>query len=145
MNDQAEIQQILNIYSDGASRRDFAQVIATFTKDAIWEVADTPHRFVGTTNILEAFRAFTATTSYLVQLNAPGVISVDGDKASARTTIREVGRYSDRDELFDCVGTYHDAFARTAEGWRFTHRRFETHGISSWPVLPGDSKAIDPG
>ncbi|RYG96181.1 MAG: nuclear transport factor 2 family protein, partial [Alphaproteobacteria bacterium] len=116
MSDREEIQQILNIYSDGASRRDFDQVIATFTADAIWEVADTPHRFVGTANIMEAFRAFTATTDYLVQLNAPGVIMADGDRATARTTIREVGRYSDRDELFDCVGTYHDAFVRTAGG-----------------------------
>ena len=145
MSDTSEIQHILNLYSEGASRRDFTQVIATFTSDAVWEVADTPHRFVGTEQLMEAFRAFTATTSYLVQMNAPGVIMVEGDRATARSTIREVGRYGDRDELFDCVGTYHDAFTRTGDGWRFTHRRFETHGISSWPVLPGGGKAIEPG
>lgn len=145
MNDKAEIQDILNLYSDGASRRDFDQVIATFVEDSIWEVADTPHRFVGATAIKGAFRAFTATTSYLVQMNAPGVITVDGDTATARSTIREVGRYSDRDELFDCVGTYYDSFVRTTEGWRFTHRRFVTHGISAWPVLPGVASAIEPG
>ncbi len=145
MGDKAEIQEILNIYSDGASRRDFDQVIATFVADSVWEVADTPHRFVGTEAIMGAFRAFTATTSYLVQMNAPGVITVDGDKATARSTIREVGRYSDRDELFDCVGTYFDSFVRTTDGWRFTHRRFVTHGISSWPVLPGVASAIEPG
>ncbi len=81
MSDKAEIQEILNIYSDGASRRDFDQVIGTFVEDSIWEVADTPHRFEGTAAIMGAFRAFTATTSYLVQMNAPGVIMVDG-KAS---------------------------------------------------------------
>jgi ketosteroid isomerase-like protein len=145
VNDASEIQQILNLYSDGASRRDFDQVIATFAADLIWEVADTPHRFIGTEAIMGAFRAFTATTSYLVQMNSPAVIMVDGDKAAARSTIREVGRYSDRDELFDCVGTYFDSLVRTAEGWRFTHRRFVTHGISSWPVLPGVVSAIEPG
>jgi len=145
MSDAAKIQQILNLYSDGASCRDFDQVIATFVEDSIWEVADTPHRFAGAAAIMGAFRAFTATTSYLVQMNAPAVIMVDGDKATARSTIREVGRYSDRDELFDCVGTYFDSFVRTGEGWRFTHRRFVTHGISSWPVLPGVASAIEPG
>jgi hypothetical protein len=145
MSDAAEIQQILNLYSDGASRRHFEQVIATFVEDSIWEVVDTPHRFEGTQAIMGAFRAFTATTSYLVQMNAPGVITVDGDKATARSTIREIGRYSDRDELFDCVGTYYDSFVRTSAGWRFTHRRFVTHGISSWPVLPGVASAIEPG
>jgi len=145
MSDAAEIQQILNIYSDGASRRDFDQVIATFVEDSIWEVADTPHHFVGTKAIMGAFQAFTATTSYLVQMNAPAVIMVDGDKATARSTIREIGRYSDRDEAFDCVGTYFDSFVRTSEGWRFTHRRFVTQGISSWPVLSGVARAIEPG
>lgn len=145
MSDASEIQHILNLYSDGASRRDFDQVIATFIEDSIWEVADTPHRFTGIEAILGAFRAFTATTSYLVQMNAPAVILVDGDKATARSTIREVGRYSDRDELFDCVGTYFDSLVRTPDGWRFTHRRFVTHGISSWPVLSGVASAIEPG
>ena len=145
MSDKAQIQEVLNIYSDGASRRDFDQVIATFTAEAIWEVADTPHHFVGTDAIMGAFRAFTATTGYLVQMNAPGVIMVDGDRATSRSTIREVGRYSDRDELFDCVGTYFDSLVRTPDGWRFTHRRFVTHGISSWPVLPGVVNAIEPG
>jgi hypothetical protein len=93
MSDAAEIQQILNLYSDGASRRDFDRVIATFVEDSFWEV----------------------------------------------------GRYSDRDELFDCVGTYFDSLVRTAGGWRFIHRRFVTHGISSWPVLPGVASAIEPG
>jgi hypothetical protein len=145
MSDAADIQMVLNLYSDGASRRDFEQVLSTFVADSTWEVRDTPHRFVGHDQLREAFRMFTATTSYLVQMNAPAVIFVDGDRAHARSTIREIGRFSDRDELFDCVGTYHDDLVRTDEGWRFVKRSFETHGISSWAALPGGGKAIEPG
>src|SRR5262245_43456643 len=78
MSDEAEIQRILNICSDGASRRDFQQVLSVFVPEAVWEVAGTDHRFVGYDQLLEAFHTFTVTTHYLIQMNAPGVINVDG-------------------------------------------------------------------
>lgn len=144
MADEWDVQKILNLYSEGATRRDFDQVIATFTPDAVWEVEGTEHRFVGHDALLQAFRMFTASTHQLVQINAPAVISVEDDRATARSSIREVGRLRDRDVAFDCVGTYFDDLVRTPQGWRFTRRRFVTLGINSFDVHPGAAvKAID--
>ena len=65
---------------------------------------------------------------YLVQINAPAIIAVDGDTASARSLVRECAKFRDRPGLMDVVGQFVDELQRTPDGWRFAHRTFTILG-----------------
>ena len=65
---------------------------------------------------------------YLVQINAPAIITVDGDSASARSLIRECAKFRGQAGLIDVVGQFNDELQRTPDGWRFAHRTFTIFG-----------------
>jgi hypothetical protein len=134
MLDEVAIQQTLNRYTQGASGRDWSQVLSTFTPDGVWEAGGM--RFEGQAAMGAAMPAFVAEFDYFVQANAPAVITVDGDKATAHSVIRECGKYAGADEILEVLGTYSDELVRTAEGWKFTRRTFATLGAHSLPLLP---------
>jgi uncharacterized protein (TIGR02246 family) len=128
MSDQAEIQETISRYHQAASTLDFDQLMATFLPDAIWDVPGMEIRIQGRDDIRSTMTALMAPIEYLVQINAPAVIHVDGDTATARSLIRESAKFRDRPALMDVVGQYHDELARTADGWRFARRNFTILG-----------------
>ena len=90
MDDVTAIQQLLNAYTEAASRAAWAEVKACFTEDAIWE---TPvGKIAGREAALAKMAELVTGFDYLVQLNAPGVITVTGDTATARSVVRECGK-----------------------------------------------------
>jgi ketosteroid isomerase-like protein len=141
MIDEIAIQQTLNKYSEGCSRADWDQVMSTFTADAIWEIPRLKASYQGHAAMREVMAAFVAQMAYFVQINSPAIITVDGDKATARSVIRECGKFADRDAALEIVGFYTDELTRTAEGWKFTRRTFRAAGMHTFPLLP----AVAPG
>lgn len=136
MTDEASIQQTLNRYSTAASRADWDKVLATFTPDAVWDVPDLGARFEGLEAIRSGLLRFSGPMDYIVQLNTPAVIEVDGDTATAQSVIRECGKWSGRDEALEVLGLYADKLVRTAGGWKFVERVFEIRGMHSFPLSP---------
>jgi ketosteroid isomerase-like protein len=139
MNDHIAIQQTLNRYTEAASRADWNQAAATFLSDGIWEIASFGQKFQGRAAIMEALAGFVAPMDYMVQINAPGVIVVDGDTATVRSAIRECGKFSGKDEALEVLGFYADKLVRTSDGWRFAHRAFEVRGMHRFPLLPANA------
>ncbi len=137
MLDEVAIQQTLNRYSEGASRADWQQVMSTFTPDATWEIPALNARYQDHAVIQKVMSAFVGQMAYFVQINAPAIISVSGDKATARSIIRECGKFADRDEALEILGRYSDDLIRTAAGWKFTRRVFEPMGQHRFTLLPG--------
>jgi ketosteroid isomerase-like protein len=139
MIDEIAIQQTLNRYSEGASRADWKQVMATFTKDATWEISNLGARFQDHAVIQKVMSDFVGQMSYFVQVNSGAIIAVDGDNATARSVIRECGKYADRDEALEILGRYSDELTRTPDGWKFTRRVFEAFGQHRFKLLPGQT------
>ena len=134
--DVIAIQQVLNRCSEAASRGDFATVGTTYAEDGVW---DTPVGcYEGREAALHGMSSTAALFDYIVQINAPGVIQVDGDRATARSVIKESGKYKGRNELLDVLGHFADTLVRTADGWKFKRRVFELQGMHSFPMLPAD-------
>lgn len=127
MLDEVAIQQTINRYTEGAGRADWAQVMATFLPDGVWEVPALGMRLQGAAPIQAAMAAFVGQMAYYVQVASPAVIEVEGDRARARSAIRECGKYANRDEALEVLGFYNDVLVRTPEGWRFESRTF--HGV----------------
>ena len=75
--------------------------------------------------------ALTAPQQYLVQQNAPGVIEVDGDSATAISSVCERGKLTGSDDAFEALGFYVDKLVRMEEGWRFKERSFELVAMRS--------------
>lgn len=128
MNDKIEIQETISLYHEGGSKTDWEQVMATFLPSGIWEVPALKIRCQGRPEIRQAMSSMLASIEYLVQINAPAIIAVDGDTALARSLVRECAKYSDRPGLIDVVGQFNDELERTSDGWKFAHRTFTILG-----------------
>jgi ketosteroid isomerase-like protein len=136
MDDARQIQHLINAYHEAGSVGDYERMIATFAPDAIWEFTRSGQQFVGHAAISDAVGAFTGSLEYVAQINAPAVIAIDGDVASARSSIRESGKFAGRDEGVEAFGIYHDTLVRDASGWKFTRRAFELRWMHRVPILP---------
>jgi hypothetical protein len=136
MSDEIAIQQTLNAYTVGASQADWPQVLSTFLPDGVWEVPSRKVRLQGHEAIQPAMAGFVAQMDYFVQVNAPAMISVDGDRATARSVIRECGKFRGRDEALEVLGVYEDELVRTGQGWKFARRVFRSMGLHSFPLSP---------
>ena len=128
MIDKVEIQEVISLYHEGASKFDYEQLAMSFLPDGIWEVPELRILSQGRDNIRSAMSELMKPIEYLVQINAPAVIVVDGDTASARSLIRESAKFRDRPGLMDVVGRYVDELQRTLEGWKFARRTFTIIG-----------------
>ena len=132
MSDITAIQQLLNRYTEAASRADWPTVSSCFTADAVW---DTPAgRIAGRDAAIAKMQELVAGFDYVVQLNAPGVIDVSGDTATARSVIRECGKLKGQDVAMEFLAHYNDKIVRTADGWKFTERVFVSQGMHSFAV-----------
>jgi len=120
MLDEIAIQQTLNRYTEGSGLADWDQVMSTFMPDGVWEIPAAGAHYQGHAAIQPAMAAFVAQFAYFVQVNSPAIITVEGDKATARSIIRECGKYADRDVALEVLGFYADELVRTPEGWKFS-------------------------
>jgi ketosteroid isomerase-like protein len=136
MSEEFSIQQTISRYAEGASRADWEQVLSTYMPNAIWEITSFGAKFEGHEAIRDALRQFCDPMDYIVQLNAPALIQIKGDTATARSVIRECGKYAGRNEALEVLGFYADELLRTQDGWKFTHRVFESRGMHSFPLSP---------
>ena len=136
MDDITAIQQIHNRYSFGSSTANWDMVLATLTPDCVWLVPDLDVRLSGHDAIRAGFISLTGAIEYVVQENAPAVIEIDGDTATSRCVIRECGKYVGRDAAMEVLGYYTDKLVRTADGWKFTERRFTVRGMQDVMLAP---------
>ena len=140
MIDEISIQQTLNRYSEGASRADWKQVMSTFTEDATWEIPALGARLQTHPVIQKVMSDFVAQMAYFVQINSPAIITISGERATACSVIRECGKFADRDEALEILGRYNDDLVRTADGWKFTRRVFDSIGQHRFALLPGQPR-----
>jgi ketosteroid isomerase-like protein len=136
MIDELAIQQVINRYSEAASRADWEHVLSTYAPEGVWEIPVLAAKFAGHEAIRQGLITISAPFDYIVQLNAPGVIKLEGDRATARSVMRECGKYSGKDEALEVLLIYDDSLVRTPDGWKFTRRTCEVSGMHTFPVLP---------
>jgi hypothetical protein len=136
MTDEFAIQETINRYSEAASRADWEQVLSTYLPEGVWEIPALNAKFEGRRALREGLMQFAGPMDYIVQLNAPALIRLHSDKATARSVIRECGKFAGRDEALEVLGFYADDLVRTPDGWKFRRRLFELRGMHSFPLSP---------
>jgi len=135
--DHAAIQRVINTYSQYASKGDWDRVLPLFLPEAVWEIPHLGMKLEGLDAIAATLTMFKGTMDYVLQLNSPALIEVEGDSASATSGIRESGKSAGKDEAFDYFGIYADTFTRTAQGWKFRTRVFEGIGSQTYALTSG--------
>lgn len=136
MSDEFAIQQVLNTYTYNATIGDLPAMVATFAPDGVWEVPGAGIAMTGHEAILAAAKGITGVLEYMTQMNSPAIIKVDGDRATAKSVIRECGKYAGRELHLEVLGAYEDELVRLPEGWRFARRRFTTVGMHDYTTAP---------
>jgi uncharacterized protein (TIGR02246 family) len=124
LEDRLDIRELVERWSDGTNNRDWPALEALFTDDAVWEVG-APLDFTvrGGRQIVAELREKMRPSQYVVQTPHAIIVQVQGDTATARSTIHEVCRFADGTGL-EMTGTYFDELVRTTGGWRFRRRVF---------------------
>jgi len=122
-DDRQEISDLLVRYATGIDRRDWPLFRTVFTDDCeldygeigVWRGVD------AVTEFMEQTHAMAGHTMHRLSNQA---ITVDGNKAAARTYIDAVIMIGDNQTGVNALGFYDDQIVRTADGWRIGCRRF---------------------
>jgi uncharacterized protein (TIGR02246 family) len=120
--DRQDISDLLVRYATGIDRRDWPLFRTVFTDDCELDYGE-----IGAWKGLDAVADFMEQTHALLghtmHRMSNMVITVDGDRAAARTYIDGLMMAPDNSSGVNAVGFYDDEIVRTDEGWRIARRR----------------------
>jgi ketosteroid isomerase-like protein len=124
MSERPAIQDCISRYTDAVNRRDWAVFPTIFAADARWQAIGMDIAFDGLEAITRGLSGIVDAMSLFVQMNTPAVIDIDGDRATARSTIYEFGDNQAQGTRFEAYGRYEDELVARDGRWMFTSRRF---------------------
>lgn len=131
--DRVEIDALRGEFTDAAMMRDRARLASLFTEDGALRMPNIPAELVGREEIRTGGERLQALHEFFVQTTHPGAIQLDGDTATGRAYIQEIGRAVDGRQGLN-FAIYHDRYRRTADGWKFTERVYEVRYEDSTPL-----------
>lgn len=129
--DHQDISDLLVRYATGIDRRDWPLFRTVFTDDCeldygeigTWQGVDAVTDFMDKTHAMAGHTLHRLTNQ---------AITIEGDKASARTYIDAVIMMGDNQSGVNAWGFYDDDVVRTADGWRIARRRFTQVRITAF-------------
>jgi ketosteroid isomerase-like protein len=124
VTDRFEIESLRGEFADAAMQGEYDRVGALFTADAAWRIPAANIEFTSRTEIVEGLQRLRTAWDFLIQTTHPGTIALDGDRATGRAYVHEIGRFRDG-TLHINYGVFHDRYERTGEGWCFAERTYE--------------------
>jgi ketosteroid isomerase-like protein len=131
--DRVEIEALRGEFTDAVMMRDYDRLAMLFTHDGAWRMPDIPADLVGQEQIRAWGQRVPDLVDFLVQNTHPGTIQFDGDTASGRAYIHEIGRGRDGRQGIN-YAIYHDRYQRTGDGWRFSERVYEIRYLDTTPL-----------
>jgi uncharacterized protein (TIGR02246 family) len=121
--DRQDISDLLVRYATGIDRRDWALFRTVFTEDCELDYGE-----IGVWNGVDAVTDFMqqvhAMAGHTMHRLSNREITVDGDKAAARTYIDGLIMAGDNKSGVNAIGFYDDEIVRTDAGWRIARRRY---------------------
>ena len=131
--DRFEIEALRGEFTDAVMMRDYDRLASLFTPDGAVRIPHINAEAVSREEIRAGIERLQDLWDYFVQTAHPGTIRLDGDTASGRAYISELGRFRDgRSEQNYAI--YHDRYQRTPDGWKFTERVYEVRYLDTTPL-----------
>jgi 3-phenylpropionate/cinnamic acid dioxygenase small subunit len=127
--DRQDIAEVLVRYATGIDRRDWQLFRTAFTDDCELDYGEVGrwHGVDAVTEFMDHAHAMAGTTMHRLSNQ---VITVNGDRAEARTYVDGLIMAADNDSGVNAVGFYDDELVRTDGGWRIARRRFTPVRVS---------------
>ena len=134
--DRMAVRETIERYSVALNQRDFDTMRGCFVADGVWQV-DPPFdiRLEGDA-IVAGISQMVGAMPFLFQGLMGSIVAIDGDGATATTSVHELGQRAAGEGGLDSYGLYHDRLVRTGEDWRFAHRRFQPFYLDTG-AMPG--------
>jgi hypothetical protein len=134
-DERIAIEQLIYCYSDAVTRADYAQMATVFAADAVWDSPILGMHFETAREFIDFQADGSSALDVLIQTASNPVIDLlAGDRATARTNIREIIRgTSTNDGPYGPIGTainvdqygvYFDEISKVDATWKFTRRTF---------------------
>jgi ketosteroid isomerase-like protein len=141
--DRIEIDALRGEFTDAVMMRDYDRLASLFTQDGWVRIPDINAEAASREQIRAGVERLQGLWDFFVQTTHPGTIRLEGDTASGRAYISELGRLRDGSSQLN-YAVYHDRFRRTPDGWKFTERVFEVRYLDTTP-LSGSPPHATPG
>jgi len=123
--DRQDIAEMLVRYATAIDRCEWPQLGSVFTDDC-----DVDYGEIGSWQSSDAITEFMqkvhAGAGHTLHRLSNLAITVDGDKADARTYFDALIMAADNQSGVNAIGFYDDEIVRTAEGWRIARRQLTT-------------------
>lgn len=133
--DRIEIAALWGEFADAVMLRDYDRLASLFADDGVWRIPEAHVEFTGRREIRAGIERLQGAWEFFVQTVHPGAIELDGDTASGRAYVQELGRMRDGRSGVN-HSLYRDRYRRTSDGWKFTERVYEVRYLDTTP-LPG--------
>jgi ketosteroid isomerase-like protein len=131
--DRVEIEALRSEFTDAAMMRDRARLAALFTPDGVLSMPNVPVEFTGPEEIRTGGEKLQEQWDFFIQNTHQGTVVIDGDTATGRAFIQELGRLRNGFEGLN-FAIYHDKYRRTADGWKFAERVYEVRYLDTTPL-----------
>jgi 3-phenylpropionate/cinnamic acid dioxygenase small subunit len=128
--DRADITEVLLRYPTGIDRRDWATFRTAFTEDCVLDYGEIGS-FSGVDAVTEFMDQSHAMAGHTMHRLSNIVITLDGDRAAARTYVDGLILAPDNASGVNAVGIYDDDLIRTDDGWRIARRVFTAVRITT--------------
>jgi ketosteroid isomerase-like protein len=133
LEDEAEIHRLAARFSDAANERDNEAFLSLWVNaGAVWEIGKPlPARAEGREAIASLLEALNKVQRYFMQMTHSGVVTLAGDRATARFVMREHGLGDGA--FYDNLAVYNDVLVRETGGWRFLERHYSYRFLNQEP------------
>lgn len=121
LEDRIAIRELHGTYADTAFGSDMQGWLDCWTDDCVWV---TPLGEVrGKARMAEQWGKIGDSFGMIAFFAVVGAIEIDGDRATARSYVREIATMHDGG-LYKVVGRYDDELVRENGAWRFSRRAY---------------------
>lgn len=131
--DRVEIEALRAEFSDAAMMSDTDRLASLYTEDGVYRIPAVNIEQSGREAIRRGTELHAGEWEYFVQTTHAGSVELDGDTATGRAYICELGRLNDGRSVFN-YALFHDRYRRTADGWKFAERTYEVRYFDTAPL-----------
>jgi ketosteroid isomerase-like protein len=137
--DRFEIEALRGEFTDAVMMRDYDRLASLFTDDGAVRMPHIDAEATSRDEIRAGIERLQSIWEYFVQTTHPGTIRIDGDTASGRAYVSELGRMRDVGSHLNHA-LYHDRYRRTPDGWKFAERVYEVMYLDATPLAGSGSR-----
>lgn len=128
--DRQDISDLIVRYATGIDRRDWPLFRTVFTADCELDYAEVG-QWTGVDAVTEFMKQAHAGAGHTLHRMSNQVVTVEGDRARARTYVDAYIMFADNSGGVNAVGIYDDELVRTAGAWQIARRRFTPVRVST--------------